>query len=686
MAAIIQITFNSAPTSGYSLEFSYFFISNPSLYALCIEKWQTPPRHRTGVIQTPSSGNTAEQAAIDFAYYFNLDYNLGGTFDINRLGNVVTIKAPNGSQINFGNETETPTDWVTFVINNGTENAMSIVEVIYQESSSNKCSQFDLSLETTEIAETIEIGTSGLGVNQITGNTDNPKILTLARGVQHKINLIEAGGSSVNYPNIPNKIYIPIISNGNININITPSLNGATVTFNVLLLSSLYLIYPSLVYEYSLNNIDWQSENSFSGQANGSYTIYIRDQFGCKIQKDYQVTYSGTRIPFIQISRANFLSFSKVENIDNCSIHKTDENTLAFQSLSETIYSDNHLVQLCDITPIHFKSNFNNITMKLRGENEVEEELIVIKQSNNLNRYEAYDCKMYNYGNGLTGLYFDSGNTYDELLINNGDYTLNGNVPDFASIGNIIEVVGVGTFYIKDVILDSNLQRKVILFENNYIGLPVNKIVKCYYDLLPYEIYEAFIVWSGRNEICYDVVINFNDTTMDEVIYQSENIFLQENHPNTFHLRWFMNKNVNQDVFYYYGIEFTGRYRLIEISSLIDDEVESNITDETVKLNKSILVDGNEIEFDEIPRNMALTLAIALSCENLFGNGEGYIKKQSIKWESIPNTNLVKISAELYKTNTNYNNIVNNEIGAEIDDIPFNIPALVGTNIGLIKS
>lgn len=42
-------------------------------------------------------------------------------------------------------------------------------------------------------------------------------------------------------------------------------------------------------YQYSLNNVLWQNENTFQDLSRGMYTIYVRDEYGCTAQRDVEI-------------------------------------------------------------------------------------------------------------------------------------------------------------------------------------------------------------------------------------------------------------------------------------------------------------------------------------------------------------------------------------------------------------
>ena len=80
--------------------------------------------------------------------------------------------------------------------------------------------------------------------------------------------------------------------------------------------------------------------------------------------------------------------------------------------------------------------------------------------------------------------------TYNSLDVVIGQYELNGNLPLFAKAGNKVEIDGVGAFTIHNIVIDKDINKKVILFDTIYSGLLVNSKIACLYDLLNYDIYE----------------------------------------------------------------------------------------------------------------------------------------------------------------------------------------------------
>ena len=335
-----------------------------------------------------------------------------------------------------------------------------------------------------------------------------------------------------------------------IEVSVIPSVAGATVSF---LIEPLGLENPILTYEYSLDGTNYQTSNIFTGQANGSYTIYVKDNFNCVTTKNYEVTDSGTRDPYLFISQANSLIFAENESVDDCNIFRNDNNSLANQSLSDVVYCAENVYKPCDTITLQFKSNYDDPKVYIRFEDGSADQLLTLtKQTLNLNKFQYLDTWYYEYAPGKLGLYFLSGDTYDETGLPNGTFNLNGNLPDFAIIGQIITIDVLGTFIIQDVAFDSTIQRKVIVIDYTYVGLPTQTRVKSIYDILPYEIYEFTIDWSVYGIGLYDILISNEDSINGTVQHLSENIAIQDVIEKHLSIRYY-NKN-NRDIFYKFGI------------------------------------------------------------------------------------------------------------------------------------
>jgi hypothetical protein len=609
--------------------------------------------------------------AENYSYYFNIDYNGILEFIISVNLNVVTIESTSAS-IEFINFNVTR-EFATAIIQNITAPPFIFTERLALPAL-NICNNVKLSLNTSLLAK--KITNNNILIND--DNLLNPVIIEVPRGIAFNIELEDAIGRKLKHPNIP--IEVPIIYDfllsNNVNVNIINYANNATITVNV-------ANKRNLILSYSIDGINWQSSNIFIEQKEGVGLIRVKDQFGCIVSKAYEIITTNGVEPFLYISKANSISFQEQTNWDNISVFKTDENTLAYQSLHAINYCENLLFQKNDFTMIQFKSNYSNPHVKLRRIDGFEVGVALIKKTGNLNRFQRMDAIAYKYREGLTGIYFMSGNVYNQGSDIIDDYILNGDLPEMAISNNFITIEGIGTFKIRDVLYDSNINKKSIIIDYNYTGAQFNTIVESTYNLLPFEVYEFGIAWSLYPLGVYDILITNEDDDYETKYHLSENILLAEKHDNTLAIVYY-NKN-NRDIFYKYGIKHLIRVPFDSITGGVKDESEINITDLSTVIISSSVHETNKFKFSSIIKGMMQKLAIAFSSEYLFINGVGYAKDGSIEIESLEHTNLYDISATFIKNNISYNNKKGGLTGFESDADFFDIPEFVITNNNFIK-
>lgn len=542
-----------------------------------------------------------------------------------------------------------------------------------------RCSKFNLTIETSTLTKRIVYN----NIELLNNNLDNPFTLVLNRGVISNLSIENEEGTVLKFPAVGKNLKAPLLSDPNININVLQLLSSATVKIEVggdEVSSNLF----ELDLDYSLDNVNWQKDNVFSNQIPGSYTIYIKDQLGCKKSKNFEITDTSTRQPFLFLSKANAINFKEHEDWDNCSIYKNSVNTLACERLVGLNYSLPNLFQTCDSTTIQFKSNYFDIDATLRKEDGQEFPLIINKMTSNLDRFQSMDCIIYKYSDSKAGVYFASGSVYEEGGFIIGEYSLEGNLPDMAKIGNFIEINGIGIFDIKDVIFDDNISKKAMIIDYEYNSTPATFVVKSIFDLLNYDVYEFVIDWSVYGEGVYDLLLSNKDTQGNEALLQSENLDVRKIQEGTLAIVYY-NKN-NRDIFYKYGIKHLIRICYDYIEAGIKDESEISEGDLITSLNSSSIHEKDEIMFIDLTDEVMRKLAIALSCENLFINGVGYVKDGSLEVTPLKNTNLHDLKVSLIKTNINYNNNKQGKVGVDYDYIDINIPAFITTGEGFINS
>ena len=634
-----------------------------------------------------------ESAAQTYERYFNADHNGSGLMTISRLVNVITI------------EINTPWDFENFTTTTGSADSKTVyvpdeftlTNASLQIHPTEPCDFVDVEILTSQQAQGYALG-SGNSPIILVGT--NPFTVTVSRLQATQIIVYKTSSDPLfiselewNEPHL----YFNKIGQNNIFIDtLVDPFSGATVTVTVDYLDQL-LPRPDLnTLQYSLDDVNYFPTGVWTGQLAGDYTVYIKDSFGCTVSKDFTVAGSiEAADPIVVISERNSVSFSKDEVWDGLQdgIHKNFDNVLASTDISNVVYEERVIFRDSDKIRIQFKSNYadHNVFVNDCEDGATGYNPTIEKMSNNLGLYESLTCVLHNLTGGRSGLYFDAGSVIDinDSII--GEYELFGNLPDSATVGNFVDIVGYGTYRVVDIIYDRELDRRLMVFDLNYTGGDDAVTMKCHYNLLPFEVYEfdvdfgSPIIKPGENIV--RLRIQFLDNLYDEQNWYSEYCLVLEGDEYNYNKYVSINYygSNNRNVFYLYGLSHFIRAEIQSTNAIIDDSNEIVKGDSNTYVSESIVNKGINIVFSEVTYRVMLKIVLALSSESVFVNGLGYVKKEGVSLENIANTNLYKISCELLSTNKNFNTSINENTGVDEGYKTIYIPNILGTSTGSIK-
>ena len=108
-----------------------------------------------------------------------------------------------------------------------------------------------------------------------------------------------------------------------------------------------------------------------------------------------------------------------------------------------------------------------------------------------------------------------------------------------------------------------------------------------------------------------------NDST-DKVVFQSENIDIQEEHKKTLNIVSYNSEENNRDIFYKYGAKFLCKYFYSSKIGYVKEESEININDNSVGSINSTLNFGDKFLFEGLTKKQMEQLSIVLSSEFVF--------------------------------------------------------------------
>ncbi|MCC9066279.1 hypothetical protein [Flavobacterium piscisymbiosum] len=601
---------------------------------------------------------------------FNLDYNSANLYTVQSvrgevgsgLGTVIiTANFPNAVFENASASAD-----VTFTIEN--EPALpdfNITNVSFSQSSTTPCQNVKVNVTTDHLA------TKVISPVSINPNSNNPISFDWLRGDTVNLVVEDSNGQQV-----AQSLSLPSLLNAsNFVINVNNSPNGATVVIENINTSGLNL-------EYSLDSSTWQILNTFSGLEVGNFTLYVRDQLGCSFSKAFSVSEFGIQVPYFYMSKANAIRYANRITWGDSANYKTDENTLSFEVDVDVPYKEVQQFQSADIVPTQFKSNYSNIVAKIIKEDLSEVTIPIEKKTSNIGIKDKRDARKYNLGDGRTGIYFLSGNTYNyDTNAVTGTYSLNGNLPEWAIIGNYI-IVGTSWFLIEEIAFDETKSADVVIFSQSYAGPEINLVVGSIFNRFNYEVYEYYIDMVDYIDQHFSVELVNSDPNFTTITHLSEEIWCKVKHEDTVEIKY--RNTTNTDVFYATGIEFKVRVPLTIQKGVPDEESEIHKTDTDTILLTADLYEGDQFVFEPTTKEIWKKNMIALSHEKVWVNGVGYVKNGSFSTEGpLEKSNLYVLTANMLKTGNVYNSQGTGNI--DFDGSQVEVPGLISTESGYVS-
>lgn len=613
---------------------------------------------------------------------FQLDYNLGSLFSI-AVGEqvpgegtgVVVIQA-NYSGAVFEPITSRP-DIINFTVTNEVlVPEIHITDVNFSTASSVPCQNAKVNVTTDLLAVKI---LSPIVVNP---NTNNPFSFDWVRGQTINVVVEDSNGKqetqSVTTPSILNA------SNFTLQVNNSPS--GATVLV-------VGVNVDGLVLEYSLDNATWQSSNTFSGLAGGDFTLYVRDQLGCSFSKPFTIEdfetdpnpVTGSNLPYSYISKSNSIRFANRITFGDSQNYPNDENTLSFEAFAKDpnlAACEIQQFQSADIITTQFKSNYESNVAKIIKKDLTEVNVPVVKMSNNIGIKDKRDAIKYNVATGKTGIYFMAGNTYNyDTNAVTGTYALNGALPEWAEIGNYIQIA-TSWFLIEEIVFDETKGADVIIFTNDYTGIDTTVVAGTIFNRFNYEVYEFTFDMVDYIDQYFNVRINKTDSRFTEITYLSELLWCKIKHDKVLEIKY--RNSTNTDMFYATGITNLIRIPITYIKGKLSEENETNKTDTTAILLSSELYEVDEFVFEPVTKEIWRKVMQALSHETVTLNGVGYVKDGNFNSEGpLEDSNLYVLTATMIKTGSVYNSQTSG--GNDFNGSEVEVPGLIQTDTGFVS-
>ena len=418
-------------------------------------------------------------------------------------------------------------------------------------------------------------------------------------------------------------------------------------------------------YTYSIDGLNYQSSNTFTGQAAGNYTIYVKDNFGCVTSK--QITIDGTTTvteTVFTISNINSFRFAKIQTGK-----KNQLNTLSYNDLRITKYPYYQQYLENDVITTQFKTNANYINCFYIDKNDSVTLLSEIKKTNNIGLKEKSTSTYFNLGNGKSAIYFGVVNLLDfntEAFIETVNYGFA--LPQWANTkDSLVSIDGIGQVPIDNIVYSDEYSSFVLQFDISYTGSPItNKIISAEYNLQPYEIYEFDTTITKDLSVVIEVGSSSSDVNFQ---YVSECVKKVNESEFLFDITYWDDQNKG-DMNYQTGIK--NKLRLNGYQDDIgEQETEGYNGDKEFYVTDNVIYDVQKFTFKQLSTQVANKLRLAVAHKNILINGLFYKLSEAPEVIGDGNYNLktfsvlLKQSGEQFLT-TEQENITNTSEKAEL--------------------
>jgi len=628
----ITVTFVSIPNTGTILR-----IEN-DLSGTTISEAFDDIRYSNGVTLI---GATIDDCAANYASALELDYNTTNLYTITVLDNVVTIEAVQDG-VTFSETFNSTLGAVTTVPGNEPATPeLTIDTIAFSEADTDPCNNVKVTVTTSELATKV---TSPLLIDP---NVANPFSFDWVRDVLISIDCETATLNASESSQLPT-----ILSVANTTLDIINTPTGAQITVTH---ESTF----GLTLQYSLDDITYQSSNIFTGQPEASYTMYVKDQLGCKISIPFVV---DVFTPDITVTSAfsyyaKEMSIRMKENVvwDSCSIYRTEENTLSCEEKVEKAFPYIHKLQTCDVITTQFLSNYTTLIANLIKEDGSKVNLPITKKSNLLDVKDKRDATYFNAGDDQVGVYFTTGDTYDyDTGLPDGTYALNGNLPNYGVVGNYIYLDVFATwFQIVNIDYDEDIKADILYINKTYTGVPSPVIASSIYNQKNYEVYEYDIDFSAYDGQELQVELLQNHADFGDFNYLSEKIHIRERWPDTFELIWY--GVADTWVFYSTGIKNKARVLVETFQANNDSSVDIHKTDITTFLIDSENYETMDLVLTELTTAIKRQLTRASQHKEFYIDKDQYVINSSPETTPVPFTNFYTLNLSLTKAGKVFN-------------------------------
>lgn len=445
----------------------------------------------------------------------------------------VTIVCESYTMGNFTYSMDNPEDFEVTVTPVIAPVVFGITGITYAPSSENKC-------ENVLVGVGVENGTAPYRItSHYNGGVQEEKEVDRVSGLFLDFPRNTAGPRQIQIRQLSN-LLLPVVKN----IPIISKLLGVNVEVNYGATEATVVLTPEIAsgepigpFQFSIDDIVYQSSDTFLISASGNYTGYVIDKYGCKKTVEFTVDMDAHKPdPFFKIEIANPLRFVDQGYTGLKNIANTLSNEYDAANIDKRFFRQPFRVG--DVIRTQFKSNYEAHEVKIYDcAGSVVDTIIPELKVKNLNNKDKRDAIIVAAGGGKSHIAFRSGNIYDPAT---GDvidtyFQAGGRLPSFVRVGMLIEVDArhlQGTFEVEDIVYSADQEAWVCVIGADYgvFGNGHYCTALSTYNIEEYNIYE-FVFNENAGQYYATIEATDSSTMYPDVLVKSEPIYFTDDVP-----------------------------------------------------------------------------------------------------------------------------------------------------------
>lgn len=581
----------------------------------------------------------AQRTAYQYSNALRFDY--GNAINVSNFGNQVIVEIKdNGLMAGWAFVNPSYSATIDYITENETLPDPQSISFAYEPNVSNPCGLIDVkyTIQGGELPYSFYKN----GVLSESGVT-SPFVDSIARNGQPvQVEFRDSNGNPIRIGGTSSGTKFSVVgvrklNSNDVSLDIANYSAGSNVTVNVSFQHSL--VTP---YEYSLNGVDWQSDNRFTSIPPNEYTLYIRDALGCVYTETFVIDGVTTLsevvsyiseinpIRFIQtdLSKKNY--FNTLSFIENRQLH--------YRFIQNWIETDKVTTQL--------KTNAQYIGVNAVDCHGAKTPIQVIKKVDNTGLIGYSTVTLFRSQNNLGALYYgvvDLLNPDTDAIIQTKDYK--NTLPPWVSEGQELDIDGVGFSKVNRVYFSEDYNSLVAELDFAYTSTPVDSSAKATYNLQPYDLYEFEVDMSlmpDQFQITIEVGNSENDI---KFAYISEIQSKFEDNDRYVEIKYSDDENIG-------GMNYqTGVKHLIRLEAYQDYQGEHSVDgyngDTRYYATQIELYNSENIIFPRLTTGMAQKVRMILSHGNLTINSVPCTLSEGTEITNMPSSNLNKLTANV---------------------------------------